>query len=1307
MRRAHHHLVYLATAVLVLMALVGVAAGQLLPLAERNPRAIAGWLSDRAGRPVAFDRVRTAWTRRGPQLELDNLRIGAGTRQVAIGDAEILVSQYAGLLPGRSFTELRVRGLDLTLERDQKGRWQVRGLPGQQQSGGDPLDALQRLGELQVIGARLRVVAPDLGVDARLPRVHLRLRVDGERVRAGMRAWMQGDEAPLEGVLDFDRGDGDGRAWIALRDASLARWRAVLHFAGIETAGGSGQAQAWVRLRANRIVRVDADLALRNVLLAAAADGTAAAAQVRLPRVQGRARWRAIDTGWRVDAPLLVLGEGATAPRIAALSAAGGARRALVAERIDAAPLIAVAALSDRWQPGLRDWLRAAAPTATLRDVQAAADPSGALRVRGVVEDAGFAPVGNAPGLRGLGGTLLGDATAVAFRFDPTAVTTVDWPRGFGVPHPLRLRGEVAGWREGAGWRTSTAALHIGGSDYSADLRGGLWFQGDGTRPQIGLAADVGTAPVPAAKKFWVRSGMSPAAIRWLDMALVAGRVRGGRAVVSGDLDQWPFRARDGEPAQGLFHATARIEDATVRFAPDWPAAEGMDAQVDFIANGMAVRGQRASLAGVGIGAFDAGIDSFGEPLLTVNAQAGADAAQLLALLRRSPLQQEHADTLANVEASGAARVTFALRQPLHASGGAPEMQGTVRLENARLADKRWDLAFTGVGGTAKYGRGGFDAADLAVVYDQRPGRLSLRAGQFVRDPRQALEGELTATLRAEELLQRAPTLAWLKPRIQGASPWTVAVAIPKAATSAEPTHLVLRSNLVGTALSLPAPLDKPAGTPLPTTVDVALPLGEGEVAVAFGERLALRARSQGEGAASRTGIRVALGASRVDAAPPASGLVATGRSDRLDALDWLTLARGGGADGSGDAGSGSGLALRSIDVTAGRLRLIGADFPDTRLRLAPAPAGTAVRLDGRALAGALLIPDADGAAVAGRLDRLYWRAPGGAKTASTGASAAAGGETRPPAAAPPPAQDDIDPAKVPPLNLSVADLRFGDAALGAATLRTQPVAAGLRVVQLQTRAPKHRIDVEGDWLRAAGGVRTRLGVNLRSDDLGQLLAGFGFGRQVSKGKGDVNLQAQWPGSPAGFSLAGLQGTLAVDARDGQLVQVDPGAGRVLGLLGIAQLPRRLTFDFRDLFDKGFAFDRIQGDVRLGGGSARSDNLRIDGPAAEIRIRGAADLRAQTYDQTVDVYPKAGNLLTVAGALAGGPVGAAIGAAANAVLKKPLGEVAARTYRITGPFKDPKVETVERGAAQEAARPPVTPPPQEAARPPATPPPQG
>ena len=141
----------LAVAVtLVVVALVIGVANQLLPLAERHPDRVAAWLGERVGRPITFSRMQTEWTRRGPVLQLDGLRIGTadgGGGSVAVGDAEMLVSLYAGLLPDTPFSELRLRGLDLTLERDAAGRWQVRGLPGQQAPGDEPLAALEGLGE--------------------------------------------------------------------------------------------------------------------------------------------------------------------------------------------------------------------------------------------------------------------------------------------------------------------------------------------------------------------------------------------------------------------------------------------------------------------------------------------------------------------------------------------------------------------------------------------------------------------------------------------------------------------------------------------------------------------------------------------------------------------------------------------------------------------------------------------------------------------------------------------------------------------------------------------------------------------------------------------------------------------------------------------------------------------------------------------------------------------------------------------------------------------------------------------------------
>ncbi|MGN6113173.1 MAG: YhdP family protein, partial [Luteimonas sp.] len=253
-------------------------------------------------------------------------------------------------------------------------------------------------------------------------------------------------------------------------------------------------------------------------------------------------------------------------------------------------------------------------------------------------------------------------------------------------------------------------------------------------------------------------------------------------------------------------------------------------------------------------------------------------------------------------------------------------------------------------------------------------------------------------------------------------------------------------------------------------------------------------------------------------------------------------------------------------------------------------------------------------------------------------------------------------------------------------------VAGGLRIVRAHAQAPGQEIDASGDWLGRGAAARTRLQATVATRDFGALLEGFGYGGQLAEGSGSARFDGRWPGSPGDFAATALDGTLALDVADGRLVELEPGAGRVLGLLGIAQLPRRLTLDFHDFFDKGFAFDRLKGLVRVADGKASSDDLEIAGPAAEIRIRGTADLRAQTFDQAIEVVPRAGNLLTAVGALAGGPVGAAIGAAANAVLRKPLGQLTAKSYRVTGPWKEPKVEVASRAPANPAPAPAPVPP---------------
>ena len=1249
LRQLRRHATYALAVVLVLVAVLVGTLNQLLPLVERHPEKVAAWLSERAGQPVAFDHLDTAWTRRGPLLQLDGLRIGEG-EGVRIGQAEVLVSLYSGLLPGAPLTELRLRGLALTLQRADDGRWSVRGLPSVE-GGGDPLETLRRLGELQVIGGRLRVEAPSLGLDAELPRIDLRLRVDGQRVRAGARAWIDNAAPPLTAVLDFQRQRGDGTAWLVAPSA-LAAWSPLLRAGGISVDEGHGSLRGWLAVSDHRIASVIVEADMKDVVLAGAPlAGQDTVANVHFEHLQLRTRWRHEGDDWRLDAPRLKIGTAQGTQVLDGLHLAGGRHFALRGQRIDATPLLRIAALSNTVAPELRQWLYSAAPTLRFVDVDIAGVRGGVMHGSGELEEAAFAAVGGSPGLRGLRGHFEGDGQALALELRPDHSVSFDWPTGFGVLHELKLDGRAVVWREGAGWQVATPALRVQGRDYAADVRGGLWFQGDGTRPWINLAAKLDDVPMTAAKGFWVRSHMSQGAVDWLDAALVDGHLRDGVGLAVGDLDDWPFDGNDGR-----FEAGGHIDDGTIRFAHDWPAMSGVAADITFIANGFELHG-KGNLGGVKVDGFKAGVADFHESLLSVEARTQADSKHLLALLRQSPLHADHGETLDALDVSGPATVGFGLKLPLH--GGAGKVSGTVELRDATLADNHRDLRFEQVRGKADYGSDGFRAPALYVRHKGHDGVLSLAAGAPVADPRHAFEAELTSTLDAADLLDHAPELGWLKPYVHGVSRWTIGVAMPKLPEGSRgepPALLSLRSDLQGTRLQFPAPLDKPAVDALPTRVSASLPLGSGVTEVAFGKRMALAASTRN----GKTGVQVTLGSDKVSREPPVDGLVVDGRTPSLDALEWIALARG-----QSDAGA-EGVVLKQVDVLADQLLLLGGRFEQTRLRLRPGKDAVAVQLDGPALAGDVRVPDADGGTISGTLARVHWQAaPNVAGEAGDNPS------------------DPIDPAKIPPLTLDIDDLAFGKAVLGRTTLRTQPLGDGLHVTQLQFRSPKQAIDVTGQWRGTGTQARTDFDATVRSENIGGLMDNLGYGGQLRGGQGQMQFSAGWDGSPAGFNLAGLEGKLDFNARNGQILEVEPGAGRVLGLLSVAQLPRRLMFDFRDFFSKGLAFNQSEGRVRFGGGLARTERISMQGPAVDILIRGQADLRAQQFDQTIEVNPRSGNLLTVVGAVAGGPVGAAVGAAANAVLGKPLGEIGAKTYHVTGPWKDPKVDVVEREDAKK------------------------
>jgi uncharacterized protein (TIGR02099 family) len=1260
-RHARRVLGYGVLVALILFAVLVGTANQLLPWVERHPESIAAWLSERVGEPVRFSHARAEWTRRGPRFTLQGLRIGQGEQALDIGRAQLQVAMYSGLLPGYPLTELKIRELSLSLVQDDDGRWRAIGLPGQG-GGADSLDRLEGFGELQIEKARLAVRSPRLKLDFRLPRVDVRLRVNGNRLRVGAMAWASVGSDPISAVLDMRRRTGSGLLWVGGEDLVLAQWAPMLAPAGVVPRAGTVELGLWTELHNQRVRAVTAEVDVQNLVLASrdvlAVEGQAAqAASVRFERVRARLRWLQSGETWRLHAPVLNFSQGTHSAHLDGLRLQGGKRFGLLGDELDLAPLASLLALSDRLSVPLRVFLSQSQPSAVLHGVSIQGS-EGRLHGEMRISALSLRPSRNTPGVSGAGGRVRFDERGGTLSLDTDPIH-FDWPAGFLQPLDFRADGVLAWRKQGRGWAMGTNGLRLRGEGLDTHVRAELGLQGDHSAPTLALAAEFDPFKLSTAKKFWVRHKMSAGAVKWLDEALVQGDVLDGRVVVNGDLDDWPFR--DGG---GVFDARARIENVTLKFSDHWPAAQNMSADLVFNGLGFGLEGAGV-LMGNRIDRVGGGIADFKAPWLELNITGNGSGERLRQLMMASPLNQSYGEHLRAASIQGETQVALALKLPMKQDLGEKTIEGSVDFSRARLADSRWGISFTNVNGRTRFSQDGFATENLKVQLDGQPGVFNLRVGDFAGEPDLAALATLEGKFTGQTLIKRYEDMAWLNPWMSGASDWQIAVRVPKTVNGRKtpPSQLRVGSDLSGIALSFPAPLNKSSLATLPLVLQTALPVEDGEIALSLGNLMRLRAVLRAKQAINGT---LQFGEGPI-VPPPPRGLSVRGEMPSLNAEGWIAYS----ADGEGSE------TLHDIDVRARRLDFLDYPFVDTRLRVDRGQASTQVRIDGPGIQGSVEVPSDASQAIQGKFSQLHFVSE---PTAAVDSSTAAAKST----ATPTPegfSTDVEDPSKLPPMHFAIADLRLGTAQLGRAELATAPIDAGMRVDKFQTRAPTQDLDAAGEWVRApGGGTQSNFRLEFKADSLGSMLDALGFTGMVQGGKTKATVTGAWPGSPGAFSLATMTGTLKAEVGEGRLLDVEPGgSGRILGLISLAEIPRRLSLDFSDFFAKGFAFNTARGDFVFNNGQARTDNLRIDGPAAEIRVSGVTGLRDQTYDQRVEVLPKAGGLLPAIGMLAGGPAGAAVGAMAQAVLNKPLKHTTRVVYRVTGPWREPKVDVIEKG----------------------------
>ncbi len=1225
---------------------------------EYRPQIVAA-LEHAIGLPVSIDALSADWSGLRPRLHLSGLSIldQHGEAALRLGKVDATLA-WSSLLRGQAyFDRLVLFSPELALRRAPDGQIFVAGVRiDPDASGGGLAEWLLGQRETVILDATLSWSDGLRGVHTlRLTDVNFRLSRHGARYRFGIRS---NPPAEIASMLDV-RGDlvsvrpGDpatwaGKIYVALDGADLGAWSTWVDYP--VPLDGLGGVRAWIDVIDGMPRVLSANVALDDVSTRLSDE----LPELRLDRVRGSFSGKRIARGYEFTTRSLTLVAGdavrlpptdldLTVRDIADVRHAGGTFKASTLDIGVLAQLAGHLPLGD----ALREGLAAFGPSGTLEDLnfewnrQGSGEPAWSVRTR--FSGLHLNPRGVVPGIAGFSGELSGENDSGRFSLVGSDAA-VDVPAVFPEPRLAFTSIHAEG-----GWtrRSGRLELMLDGARFeNADAAGsasGRYFPIAGGRGEIDFAARLTRAEGQAVWRYL------PWAVReytrnWLRGALSGGFVPDARLRLKGNLDEFPFE--DGR--SGQFLVTVRVAGAGLVFAQGWPAIDAIDAELRFEGPGMRISADRARILGVTLAKVVADVprlDEPGGPLMTIQGSAAGPTREFLRFVSSSPVAARIDGFTDHMTAEGRGVLALSLAMPLR-DIDSTRVDGEYRFTGNRIGVMEGLPALTDASGRVRFTRDELTISDASARALGEPLRLSARTPEG-GGVRLAVEGG--AAMRALGEFLDWPVLA----HVSGTAEWEAEIDIhPHVA------KVALTSTLAGVSSSLPYPFNKRAETQWPLRVEADLRRdGSGEAIrvelrdIGAGELIVRRGAGGWE--VERGGIGIF---SRMATAP--RGMMLSAKLDEIDLDAWRgILAQGSGIDGP-DSG---GMPIAGIDLRANRVTVLGRTISALELGVLGDTGGWKGRISSDQASGSFDWRSAGEGALSARFEHVTMGADDDIDRHADDAAA------------------DEPLRNLPALDIIAERFVLRGMDLGRLELQAHNEDGLWALSKLQIDNPEGELNGSGQW-RSGRNSLTELGFRLETRDIGTLLDRLGYPEAVRGGSALLTGRIEWHGVPTRIHHPSLSGAIELEARKGQFRKLEPGVGRLLGVLSLQSLPRRLTLDFRDVFSEGFAFESISGSIAMASGVMRTEDLRIAGPAARIWITGSANVANETQDLVVLVQPTLSESVAV-GAAAGliNPIAGVVAYLAQKVLSDPIERMFAFSYAISGSWADPVVEKISGG----------------------------
>ena len=1300
----------------------------LLPNIEHYHESITSSLSSAMGSPVTIGEIQGEWRGFMPRLKLTDVHILDDRRQTALALRSIDGSlSWMSLFTAEiRLASLEIDSPELLIRRDAAGKLYIGNLalskPGENN---DISDWLLHQSNLVVRNALIVWMDAQRGAPPLvLQQVNLRVSNWFNRHRFALQANPPENLATpldLRGELygaSFDNlAKWHGILYTRLDYTNVTAWRPWLDLPG-QFSQGRGALRGWLGIDAGKISQVTVDMDLRDVVTKLGAD----VPEMQVRKLRGRASWQDLAGGFQVSTKNLSmqlqdgLGFQPTNFYFRTVNAennkAAGGQASSIEIRANLLRLKNLDALA-KYLPmptSLRARLDAYAPKGVVSNLdaqwQGASENPDNYKLKGHFENLGLNQVGKMPGFSGLTGDVDGSEASGRVSIYARGMT-VDAPDVMREPLSFAtLIGEAFWQRKNGELSINVDNIAVSNADLAGNLYGSYRTQA-GTLGVLDLTGRLTRGDISRAARYTPLIALGRAGNDWLNGALLAGHTEDFRIRIKGNLSNFP----PGAHKDVLLEIGGHAQDVVLEFDKSWPRIKNISGELLIHDNKLVVESPSATILDTHLHNVTITIPDMmsKNQLLQIKGEATGASNSFLEFVQKSPVRGYIDGFTDGISASGNGQLDLSASIPL--SGDQPvKVSGTIKVQGNDIDLGKDVPMLHKTRGTLAFTEAGMHANNVSAEILGGPASINVQSGE---------NGAVHATIRGRSnvdvlrKLEPYPVLDYL----HGSTDWNADINVIK-----KSAQIVITSKLQGLSSALPQPFAKTAGesmqlrAELNPLVNDAKPVTpcvgacpkaqsdgqDGDVITArlgnlFSARL--ERQKQGESMVIKRGlVRFGPPDKRVSSIPAHSssrsrrdkrdGVWLVGNLPELSVEGWGGLA-GAAREVAANTGSGvpvkqtgkapnAGYGPKSIIAGANlhieELTGFGQSISAVHVTATRRGDGLAARLSGVGLNGELVWEPHGyeaGSMFRARLSRLLLT---GTKQSQLPSPSAEPVKPMPPVKSK--QEDKSYPGNIPALDVSIDNLELKGKNIGRFELIGHPEGKDWLMRRLNISNPDGSLVGSGAWSDAQGQQETRLKLLLDIRDAGKILDRSGYPSTVKGGNGRLAADISWAGSPDKFSYATLNGSLKLDTGKGRFLKMDPGAGKLLSVLSLQDLPRHIALGFTDVFSEGFQFDNINGNADIKNGVIDTQDFHIDGSSAKVTLKGSVNLNRETQDLRVRVMPTIGNSMAVIGAFAISPVVGIGSLIVNKVLGNPLDKLASFEYNVSGLWSDPDVVRV-------------------------------